>query len=212
MILGIIGCMPADAAEKDGEPNLKPKYFQDFDKLPNEKLPDDLMVLLGKFRIIAEESNRFLKLPGTPLETFGLMFGPDEKENFEVSVKIKGTAKGRKYPAFGIGINGLGGYRLQVTPGKRALEIFRADEPAIQVPFRWEKNTWTQLKFRISKTEEKKWVIQGKAWSERDKEPDEWLISLTETEEPFGGRASIWGIPYSGKPILFDVLTVTTIP
>ncbi|HIG26615.1 MAG TPA: hypothetical protein EYQ50_02000 [Verrucomicrobiales bacterium] len=212
MILGIINCMLIHAAETHGELKLKPKYFQNFDNLADEKIPDDLMVLMGRFRITGDDSNRFLELPGSPLETFGLLFGSEQKENFEVSVKIKGTSHGRRHPAFGIGINGLGGYRLQVEPGKKTLEIFRADESVIQVPFTWKKNSWIQLKFRISKSEASQWLIQGKAWSDQDKEPDGWLITLTETEEPFAGRASIWGIPYSGIPILFDALTLTTLP
>ncbi len=38
----------------------------------------------------------------------------------------------------------------------------------------------------------------------------EWMISLDEKAPPHEGRPSIWGSPYSGTPIRFDDLMVTS--
>ena len=50
--------------------------------------------------------------------------------------------------------------------------------------------------------------IEGRAWPNGISEPNEWSISFEASEAPPAGKASIWGAPYSGKPILFDDLNV----
>jgi hypothetical protein len=54
------------------------------------------------------------------------------------------------------------------------------------------------------------WKIEGKAWLQTEAEPKDWTIALEEKAEPHPGRASIWGSPYSGTPIRFADLRVST--
>src|SRR5437879_5945681 len=90
-------------------------YENNFEKAEPGKLPDELLVLDGAFVVKAEGGNQFLELPGAPLDTFGLLFGPTESTNVAVSARIYGTGKGRRFPTFGLGLNGVGGYKLQVS-------------------------------------------------------------------------------------------------
>src|SRR3989441_4004925 len=105
----------------------KPLYENDFEKAALGKVPDDFLVLDGQFAVREEGGNKFLELPGAPLDTFGALFGPTEKEGVAVSARIFGTGKGRRYPTFAVSLNGVGGYKLQVSPAKKLAELYKGD-------------------------------------------------------------------------------------
>jgi len=183
-------------------------YENDFEKAALDKVPEDFLVLDGQFAVKEEGGNKFLELPGAPLDTFGVLFGPTEKEGTAVSARIFGTGKGRRYPTFAVGLNGQGtsAYRLQVSPAKKALELFKGDEVKATVPYEWQSGAWVRLRLQVRKVKDGQWKVDGKAWV--DKEPSAWLISFDETEQPVAGKASIWGSPYATTPIRFDDLKV----
>src|SRR2546429_27828 len=183
-------------------------YENDFEKAELNKVPDDFLVLDGQFAVKEEGGNKFLELPGAPLDTFGVLFGPTEKEGVVVSGRIFGTGKGRRYPTFALGLNGQGtsAYKLQVTPAKKALELFKGDEVKASVPYEWNSGAWTRLRLQVRKVKEGEWRVEGKVWT--DKEPSAWMVSVDEKEQPVAGRASIWGSPYATTPIRFDDLLV----
>jgi hypothetical protein len=187
----------------------KALYENDFEKAALDKVPDDFLVLDGQFAVKEEAGNKFLELPGAPLDTFGVLFGPTEKEGTAVSARIFGTGKGRRYPTLAVGLNGQGtsAYRLQVSPAKKALELFKGDEVKATVPYEWQSGGWTRLWLQVRKVKEGQWKVEGKAWT--DEEPSSWLVSFDETEQPVAGKASIWGSPYATTPIRFDDLKVT---
>ena len=188
----------------------KPLYENDFERAELDKVPDDFLVLDGQFTVKQEGDNKFLELPGAPLDTFGVLFGPTEKEGTAVSARIFGTGKGRRYPTFAVGLNGQGtsAYRLQVSPAKKALELFKGDEVKATVPYEWQSGAWARLRLQVRKVKDGQWKVEGKAWA--DKEPSAWLVSLEEREQPVAGKASIWGSPYATTPIRFDDLKVAT--
>jgi hypothetical protein len=185
----------------------EPVYKNDFQSAEVGKLPDNFMVMSGDFTVKEEGGNKFLELPGSPLDTFGLLFGPAQPTGGSASAKFFGTKVGRKYPAFGISLGGVGGYRVQVSAAKKALEIFKGDEGKASVPFTWESGVWTSVKIRIRKADAG-WVVEGKAWPATAAEPAEWMIHEDEKDQPPAGRAAIWGSPYSGTPIRFDDLVL----
>jgi len=184
-------------------------YENTFEKAELKKVPDDMMVMEGGWAVIEEGGNKFIELPGAPLETFGVLFGPTESDDISASARVFGTGKGRRFPTFAVGLNGVGGYKLQVSPAKKLIELFRGEEMLKSVPFQWESGTWTVLRLQSRKVKDAEFVIEGKAWKHGAVEPKEWTISHTDTTEVPAGRASIWGAPYSGTPIRFDDLTVT---
>src|SRR6266542_2768170 len=186
----------------------KPLYENDFERAELDKVPDDFLVLDGQFSVGEDGGNRFLELPGAPLDTFGVLFGPTEKEGTAVSARVFGTSKGRRYPTFAVGLNGQGtsAYRLQVSPAKKALEFFKGDEVKATVQYEWQSGAWIRLRLQVRKVKDGQWKVEGKAWT--DQEPSAWLISFDEKEQPVAGRASIWGSPYATTPIRFDDLKV----
>jgi hypothetical protein len=187
-------------------------YFNNFETAEVGSVSEELMVLDGEFTVKEEEGNKFLELPGAPLETFGVLFGSTEKEGTGASARVYGTSKGRLHPVFGVGVNGANGYRLLVVPGKKALELHRGEEVKASVPFEWKSGTWTKLRIQMRKLEDGSWTVEGKAWAEGGEEPKEWTITAKEPAAIPAGRASIWGCPYSSHPIRFDDLKAEPVP
>jgi hypothetical protein len=174
------------------------------------KPPADFMILDGDFAIQFDSTNKVLELPGAPLETFCALFGPTVHSNVVLTARIRATSKGRRSPTFGIGLNGQSGYKLQLSPGKQALELYRADEQIASVPCDWKTGQWTILKLRLA-AEGDAWKIEGSAWLEGTPEPAKPLLEFKDTKQPPAGRASIWGSPFSTTPIDYDSLVLRRI-
>jgi hypothetical protein len=205
LVLGIMAGVSLVSADE-----AKPLYENNFEKAEVGKVPDDFLVLDGGFVVKEEGSNKVLELPGAPLDSFGVLFGPTEKSDVAVSARINGTGKGRRYPTFAVGVNGQGGYRLQVSPGKKELELYKGDEVMTKIPYEWKSGEWTMLRLQVRKAGEV-WKVEGKAWTQGGTEPTAWTISFDETKAPAAGRASIWGQPYATTPIQFDDLLVNRV-
>jgi hypothetical protein len=197
---------------KPAAPAAKPVYAQNFDQGELDKVPDGMLVLDGGFAVKAAATGKVLELPGDPLETFGVLFGPSEKDGLCVQARILGTGKGRRFPVLAVGLNGVGGYKLQVTPSKKALEIHKGEDVLASAPFEWQSGKWATFKFQIRPSGKAgEWIAEGKVWAEGAPEPAAWQINFAETTEPTPGRPSIWGLPFSGTAIQFDDLLVTPV-
>ena len=184
-------------------------YTNGFDKAEVEKVPEDMMVLDGGFAVKEEGGNKFLELPGAPLETYGVLFGPTEASGLAVTARVQGTGKGRRFPTFAVGLNGVGGFKLQLSPAKKLVELVKGEEVVASAPFTWESGSWTMLRLQCRKVKDGEFKLEGKAWKQGDAEPKEWQISRAETVESPAGRSSVWGMPFAGTPIKFDDLVVT---
>jgi hypothetical protein len=195
------------AAPLAAEP-VKPLYQNDFEGVAVDAVPEGMMVMAGLFTVKQGKDGKFLELPGEPLDTFGALFGPAGQGDLSVSARFFGTKQGRKFPSFGLSLGGVGGFRLVVSPGKKALEIFRGDEVKTSVPFEWVSEAWTSLRLQLRKGKDGAWLVEGKAWPSGGAEPAQWMVTLEEKEEPATGRAGLWGSPYSGTPIRFDDLVI----
>lgn len=209
MILGLALALSAVfgvAQEKGAATGAKILYGNDFEKAELDKVPSEFLVLDGGFAVKQEGTNKFLELPGAPLETFGFLFGPTSESDVVVTAKMRGTAKGRRLPTFALGLNGVSGYRLQVSPAKKALELFKGDEPVATVPFEEKLGAWMKLRLQLVTVGESGWKVEGKVWLENSSEPEKAQIVFAEKTKPIPGRASVWGSPYSGTPIQFDDL------
>jgi hypothetical protein len=184
----------------------EPLYQQNFEAADAGSVPDGLLVIDGNFTVKAEDGKKALELPGSPLDTFGTLFGPSRPDNTEVTARIFATKKGRKFPAFAVSLNGVGGYRLKVAPAKGAVEIVKADAIQKSVPFDWKSGEWTSLKLRGVKAGDG-FKIEGKVW-QGDTEPKDWTLTMDVATPPPPGKAGVWGMPFSGTPIRFDDLVV----
>lgn len=184
-------------------------YTNGFDKAELEKVPEDMMVLDGGFAVKDEGGNKFLELPGAPLETFGVLFGPTEASGLAVTARVQGTGKGRRFPTFAVGLNGVGGFKLQLSPAKKLVELVKGEEVVASAPFIWESGSWTMLRLQCRKVKDGEFKLEGKAWKQGDMEPKEWQISRVEATASPAGRSSVWGMPFAGTPVKFDDLVVT---
>ena len=184
-------------------------YTNGFDKAEVEKVPEEMMVLDGGFAVKKEAANKFLELPGAPLETFGVLFGPTEASGLAVTARVQSTGKGRRFPTFAVGLNGVGGFKLQLSPAKKLVELVKGEEVVASAPFMWESGSWTLLRLQCRKVKDGEFKLEGKAWKQGDAEPKEWQISRAETTESPAGRSSVWGMPFAGTPIRYDDLIVT---
>ena len=185
-------------------------YQNDFEQAEVGKAPDDFLILEGGFAVKLEAGNKFLELPGAPLDSFAALFGPTESSNLIVSAVINGTGKGRRFPTFGVGLNGVAGYKLQISPAKNLLEIYKDQQAKSSIPFEWKSGEWTMLRLRLRVLKPGEWKIEGKVWLKGKPEPATWMIAFEEKEEPPSGRPSVFGSPFSGTPIKFDDLMVQT--
>ena len=187
----------------------EPVFHQDFTKI--EAVPDELMVLNGEFTIVDDGGNKVLALNPAPLDTDSCLFGPTAKDGLAVRLRVKSATKGRQAPAFGAGLGGVTGYVLRYAGAKKSIELVRDDAVLATAAIEWKSDTWMYFHLQVRKAAEG-WMVEGKAWDEGAVEPAEWLISYKADKEPLAGRASCWGMPYSGKPILYDDLTVQKLP
>jgi hypothetical protein len=204
LLCGIFSFGLAGFAAEDA----KTLYANDFEKAEAGKLPEDILVLGGEFAVKVDGTNKFLELPGAPLESFGAQFGPVESAEVAVSARIFGTSKGRRAPTFGVGLGGVSGCKLQLSPGKKALELLLDQEVKASGAYDWQTGTWTQFQLQVRKLKEGEWKVEGKAWPQGSAEPKEWTISFVEKETPVAGKASVLGSPFAGTPIGFDDLVV----
>jgi hypothetical protein len=192
-------------------PAAEPVFKQDF--AAATEVPADFMVLNGEFKVIDEAGNKVLELNPVPLDTYSFLFGPTAKkdENFAVRARLKSATKGRQAPTFGIGLGGVTGHVLRLAGAKKQIELVRDEVALASAPSDWKTDTWLWFHLQV-RAEGGKWVVEGKTWSDGTPEPTEWQIKHVEEKAPVAGRPSAWGMPYAGKPVFFDDLTVTKLP
>ena len=59
-----------------------PVYGNKFESGTVDQAPEGAMAIAGDFLIKQEGANKFLELPGEPLDTFGILLGPAGKKEF----------------------------------------------------------------------------------------------------------------------------------
>lgn len=188
-------------------------YTENFERAEVGKLPVGFTTYAGAFKVNEEAGKKFLELPGAPLDTFGVLFGPamqpagTDNQTMTATVKVYATSVKRKSPAFGISLGGVGGYRVQVSAAKGTLEIFKGDEFRANAPFQWKSGSWSSVKIQVRQTNGK-WIVEGKAWTAETAEPADWIVTYEASEPPPPGKAAVWGNPFSGTAIRYDDLMV----
>jgi hypothetical protein len=186
-----------------------PLFEENFAQVPPGKPPTNFMVVDGGFTVREENGQRFLELPGNPLENYGVLFGPPAASNVCVEARIWGESTGRRHPMFAVGLGGIGGLKLWVAPGREQLELHLGERMLATRPLAWKSGAWAHLKLRYVQTPQGMMRAEGKMWLEGETEPAEWTMGAELKQPPPAGRASVWGAPVSGKSIRFDDLRLT---
>jgi hypothetical protein len=182
-------------------------YSNDFQKVEEGPLPPELLVLNGEFEIRKDGDEKFIHLAGEPLDTFGILLGTDQHTS--VAASIRASKTGRRFPEIGVGLCGAGGYRLWIMPAINELQIKKGDDKKLAKPYQWKDGSWTNFRLQLRK-QDGKIHVEGKVWERGTPEPKEWMITLDDAEAAPKGRPTVWGIPYSGTPIHFDDLAIST--
>ena len=172
-----------------------------------QALPDEFLTLNGEVTITGTP-NRFAQLPAEPLEAHGLMFGPAMVDGLRVAARFQGEAKGRQAPSFGVGLNGMSGYRLVVKPAEDKLLMLRNETTVAEAEYQWSPGQWTYLQLQLRPLPGLQWAVEGKAWADTQLEPTDWTLIWKEADKPLAGRPTVWGTPFSGQPIAVDDLRV----
>lgn len=208
----------------------EPLYQNNFESVAVGSEPEGFLVIDGQFAVREFEGGKVFELPGSPLESYGFLFGPNfsfndagtkfkigakPEESLElggasVSARAQSLKKGRRFPTFSVGLCGVSGYKLRVAPMKRAIELVRGDNTVASRDFDWSSGAWTKLKLQV-RVMDGKWIAEGKVWNESDAEPSDWQLRHETTEKPNPGKASAWAAPFSGEPIRFDDLVVKAV-
>lgn len=184
------------------------QYMEDFEQVEVGQTPEEMMVLAGEFAVAEDGGNKFLQLPGSPLESYGLLLGPDPAAS--IHARIRATKTGKRTPEFGVGLGGAAGYKLWLMPAVNELQIIKGEQRVARAPYPWTSGTWTLMRMRLRTLPDGKTRIEGKAWAQDQQEPRDWTIVFDDPDDRSKGRASIWGTPYSDTPIAFDDLRITT--
>jgi hypothetical protein len=186
-------------------------FVEDFDKVAVGEVPEDVMEIEGEFAVVEEAGEKFLRVGIEPLTENGIILGPSMKAGGRIEAKIRAYKKRRSYPRFGVGLHGISGYRLRVVPSGGTVELLRNEEVVASEKFEWKADVWTNLKLEI-KAAGDAWSIRGWVWPVADgdqgKQPEKATIEHSDKEAPGQGKASVWGSPYSGRPIDFDEVKV----
>ena len=183
-------------------------YQNDFHGLDMSVEPQGIFVLSGEFHTVRIEGNEVLRLPGDPLGEYGILFGPRSARRVSVKLRTLARPAGRRMPTFGVGLFGRSGTRLYLKPAARSIQIIRNGIILATVPFHWKPGSWTWCSMRATQNSRGEWKLEGRVWYDGEAEPADPAISVPASRPPRAGRASLWGIPYSGTPIDFDDLEV----
>ena len=193
-------CSLCLCADKPADPA---PYANNFQACPVGKAPEDLMILNGAFAVVQDGAGKALELAPDPLDGDGFLFGPAGQVTGNASARVFASAVGKRLPEFGVGSNDAGGYKLIVVPAQGTLELRKGEDAEASVPYAWKSASWTHLALSVAKNADGTFTVAGKAWPDGAAEPHAPLISLKAPAEPPAGRASAWGMCYSGTPIRF---------
>lgn len=206
LTLGRIGCIALFCLLGLGA-DQPAAYSNNFAQAALGKTSDDLMILNGSFAVVDFKGTKCLELSPDPLDGDGMLFGPPGMIAGTVGARIWASSTGKRYPEFGIGSNDAGGWKLIVVPIQKILELRHGDDAKASAPYSWKSKTWTRLRLEVSHAADGTFSIRGKAWPDGAAEPSKWMIAAQDASAPPAGRASIWGMPYSGQPLRFDDLS-----
>jgi hypothetical protein len=208
-LLILIAALVYLVATLRGDTPPAPLYAQNFDNVPEGNPPEGILVLNGTATVKKIDGNGLIEFSPDPLDSHGILFGPQDQTDYTVSARAQAAASGKRYPEFGAGAYGPGQYRVWVMPAVGQLQLLKGDDVKTSTRYTWTSNTWTRLKLHVQKTPDGKVMVQGKAWPDGRPEPTNWLLTFEDPEAPQPGRACLLSNPYSGQPTRFDDILVT---
>ena len=117
-------------------------------------------------------------------------------------LQIRPSGSGFCFGAWGLQVSG------KLNLAHRKLQLVREGEIMGETPFKWTSDEWVTIRIQREKVDENpdSWIIKVKAW--QGDESADWPIVLESDLKQSAGKCSVWGAPYSTKPIHIDDITV----
>jgi hypothetical protein len=197
---GTLVLIQPGAAQQD-----RPAAYQcDFQQVEPGPAPADFKVLRGEFTVKQEGDNRYLELGAGELNSLGLLAGPEQAGSGSLRARLRGWPTGKRFPEFGVGLGGTRGHQLWLMPAVNEIQIRRDNRILARAPLSFKPGEWVHLHLDIRSSGADRWLVAAKAWWDGEPEPADWMIRHELTDPPPAGRPSLWGTPYSEKPIQFD--------
>lgn len=186
----------------------KGKYSFNAQEAEVDQASADVFLVSGLFTTKEEGTNRYYEVAALPLDDSIGQVGPSARGSASIQASVLGTKVARSAPRMGVGVHGQNGYRLVLVPVKKTLELWKSEEIVLSQPFKWESDTWYDLKLSVSKLNENEWSIEGKAWKKGETEPAKSQFLYKDQKLRGQGKCSLFATPYSGTPVKFDDITV----
>lgn len=187
------------------------EFSEDFTEVEVDAEPESLFILDGAYTVqIDHNDQKSLRLPGSPMGDFGLLFGPRIRDKaLELRFSFFSTKMGRRMPSIAAGIGGVRGFRLRINPAARNLVLSLEEKSLHTLPLSWSGDQWWSVRFQIiPKDLGNSTLVNYKLWPAQEIEPSSWLVSEKFDIEYKGGKCALWGFPYASTPILFDNLNI----
>jgi outer membrane protein assembly factor BamB len=122
-----------------------------------------------------------------------LFMGRPDWANYTVEADVKGVEARRQRGDAGL-INQRYGLVLFGNAQKLELHPWQAaDEMTVQVPFKWDVNTWYRMKLRVDNQKDGTALVRGKVWKVGDPEPSAWTIQKVDRIPHLKGAPGIYG-------------------
>ena len=106
-----VSALPISAAD--------PIYKNDFESAAVDKVPADVLIMAGSFEVKQDGTNKVLELPGEPLDTFGMLFGPSAKDDITATARFLRHEKGAQVPDFRAQLERRGRLPAASQPGEK---------------------------------------------------------------------------------------------
>jgi hypothetical protein len=167
-------------------------------------LSADYFVVSGAFTVEEGEGGRVLSVSPEPLDEAGVLLGSSSRGIAQIEARFTAERVRRSVPQFAVGVYGIGGHRLRVSPATGELELVRNDEVVAKMDVEWESGEGYWLRLEASPTGSGGGMVQGWGWKDGEERPEEPSLSIEVESMRASGMVSVWGTPFSGRPILID--------
>jgi hypothetical protein len=121
------------------------------------------------------------------------IMGRPDWSNYTVEADVRGVEMRRQRGDAGL-VNQR--YAMVLFGNSQHLELHpwqAADEMTVQVPFKWDVNTWYRMKLRVENRADGTTLVQGKVWLTGQPEPAAWTITKTDTIPHRKGAPGLYG-------------------
>ena len=187
----------------------KPAETFDFESLEVGTEPEGTMVLDGTVTVGQRDGNKVLLFGPAPLTETALQLGSSARGTQRVHAKVRAEKKRRSAPRFAVGVHGISGYRIRLSPAAGKIELVRNEEVVEAKDFEWESGEVYHMEVSAVQSEDESWKVEARAWKDGTERPAEALFSAAPAKMSGQGKASLYATPFSGSAIEFDDVEVS---